>query len=292
MVKVRYREISPELEKLATPIASPTSRVSIGFEEEVGEFYYFPVEDLVPYKNQARMIFDEEEIDKLAETIKQHGIRQPLSILKSNTQPDKYEVVSGERRLRAAKKAGLGKVPCILLKDENVADEISLIENIQREDLHPLELARAIKVLYEKLLHGEKAELGKRIGLSRSQLSELHSLTNLPLSIQEILLSKNVRGREHFRKLNMLKDENSQKQYLKSVEDGMSTHLSKKKARLHSKSLIRISMVDGILKTQSFSLNRISDMERKVVKQALLSLVEQLDNPNVRGREHLSGSRN
>src|SRR3990167_3970784 len=105
MAKVKYTKISPELEMLATPVASQNSRVSIGFEDEVGEFYYFSVEDLIPYKNQARSIFDEAEIEKLAETIKTHGIRQPLSILKSRIIPDKYEVVSGERRLRAARLA-------------------------------------------------------------------------------------------------------------------------------------------------------------------------------------------
>src|SRR3990167_11470488 len=136
MAKVKYTKISPELEMLATPVASQNSRVSIGFEDEVGEFYYFSVEDLIPYKNQARTIFDEEEINKLSETIKEHGIRQPLTILKSINSPNKYEVVSGERRLRAAKLVGLKKVPCIIIRDERHADEISLLENIQRQDLH------------------------------------------------------------------------------------------------------------------------------------------------------------
>ena len=161
MAKVRYRDISPELEKLATPVSSQNSRVSIGFEDEVGEFYYFSVDDLIPYKNQARSIFDEDEINKLSDTIKQHGVRQPLSIIKSKIVLDKYEVVSGERRLRAAKLAALKKVPCIIIKDEKDADEISLIENIQRQDLHPLE--RHCKRYYKTNLMELKRNLQKEL---------------------------------------------------------------------------------------------------------------------------------
>ena len=287
MGKVRYREISPELDKLASPLTTQTSRVSIGFEDEVGEFYYFSVEDLIPYKNQARSIFDEEEIDNLASTIKQHGVLQPLAILKSTLFSGKYEVVSGERRLRAAKKVGLKKVPCIVIKDANDADEISLIENIQRQDLHPLELARAIKSLVEKTPHGAKAELGRKIGLSRSQMSELNSLLTIPPEVQECLLRQNVRGREHFRKLVALKSTSEQLQYITFISGQDTKSLSKVKRKGISRSIIRLSLVDGILKLQSYSLNKISDRERQVVKDALLNLIKQLDNKNVRGREHL-----
>lgn len=277
MVKVRYREISPELDKLASPVSTQISRVSIGFENEVGEFYYFSVEDLIPYKNQARSIFDEEEIEKLAETIKTHGIRQPLSILKSSLSPDKYEVVSGERRLRAAKLAGLKKVPCIVIKDEAQADEISLIENIQRQDLHPIELARSINILVEGKPYGAKAELGRKIGLSKSQISDLLSLLSLELEVQEQLLTQSVRGREHFRKLLSLKAVQEQLQYIQSLKRSETIEVIKNKnARTISRSIVRVSMVEGILKVQSYSLNKISAKEREEVKLALINLVEQL----------------
>lgn len=284
MAKVRYREISPELEKLATPATSQSSRVSIGFEDEVGEFYYFSVEDLIPYKNQARSIFDEAEIEKLAETIKTHGIRQPLSILKSMIFPDKYEVVSGERRLRAARLAGLKKVPCIVIKDEAQADEISLIENIQRQDLHPIELARAINALVEDKPYGAKAELGKKIGLSKPQMSELLALLSLPLEIQDQLLLEGIRNRDHFRKLLSLKSNHDQLVYMNSLKSDVENG---KARNTNSRSIIRLSMVNGILKVQSYSLNKISIKERDDVKQALLDLVEQLSNERVRGRELL-----
>jgi ParB family chromosome partitioning protein len=277
MAKVRYREISPELEKLASPVSSQNSRVSIGFEDEVGEFYYFSVDDLIPYKNQARSMFDEDEIDKLSETIKQHGVRQPLSIIKSTIVLDKYEVVSGERRLRAARKAGLKKVPCIVIKDENTADEISLIENIQRQDLHPIELARAINYLVENKPRGAKSDIGKRIGLSRSQISELGSYLSLTKEVQDELLKHNVRGREHYRKLLSTKLATDQLLLLNSIlntQDGSSIKTNRKQT---SRSVIRISIVDGILKVQSYSLNKITQKERQDVKHALVNIVEQLE---------------
>lgn len=279
MAKVRYRDISPELDKLASPVSTQNSRVSIGFEDEVGEFYYFSLDDLIPYKNQARIIFDEEEIGKLSETIKVHGIRQPLSIIKSKISCDKYEVVSGERRLRAAKLAGLKKVPCIIIKDETQADEISLIENIQRQDLHPIELARSIKLLVEDKPYGTKAELGRKLGLSKSQISELLSFLSLSQEVQEQLLNYGVRGREHFRKLLSLKSTSDQLQYIYSLKESEGSNIAHNKiGKTISRSIIRVSMIEGVLKVQSYSLNKITPNERIQVRQALLSLVEKLEN--------------
>ena len=288
MSKIRYREISPELEKLATPLSSQNSRVSIGFEEEVGEFYYFSIEDLIPYRNQAREIFDADEIEKLAETIKQHGVRQPLSILKSNSISHKYEVVSGERRLRAAKIAGLKKVPCIVIKDEKYADEISLIENIQRQDLHPIELARAINVLVKDKPYGAKAELGRKIGLSKSQISDLLSLLLLSQEVQEKLLIESVRGREHFRKIISFKSISEQLQYINSLKNSEDITKKNHKSKLISRSIIRLSIVDGTLKVQNYSLNKITNKEREDVKRALLNLVDLLGEGTVRGREQFN----
>jgi ParB family chromosome partitioning protein len=290
MTKIKYREISPELEKLASPRTIQNSRVSIGFESEVGEFYYLLIEDLIPYKNQARKIFDLEEIENLAETIRQHGIRQPLSVLKSSDIPNKYEVVSGERRLRAAKIAALEKVPCIIIKDENHADEIALIENIQRQDLHPIELARAINVLVIDKPHGAKAQLSRKIGLSKSQISDLLSLLSLPHQTQEKLLIENVRGREHFRKILLLPSIPEQLNYIDSLVRPERS-LRKSGERKHiSQSIIRLSMIDGILKVQNYALNKITNEERTEVKKVLLNIIDQLDKGNIRGRERFERS--
>ena len=92
-----------------------TSRVSVYTEDYKGEYYNISVLKLIPFKTQARKIFDEKSLANLALTIKEHGIRQPLTIIPSES--DKYEIVSGERRYRAALIAGLKTVPCIILKD-------------------------------------------------------------------------------------------------------------------------------------------------------------------------------
>lgn len=286
MAKVRYRDISPELEKLATPMSSQNSRVSIGFEDEVGEFYYFSVDDLIPYKNQARSNFDEDEINKLSDTIKQHGVRQPLSIIKSKIVLDKYEVVSGERRLRAAKLAALKKVPCIIIKDEKDADEISLIENIQRQDLHPLELAKALQALLQNKPYGAKAELAKRIGLSSSQISETLSLLTFDPAIREAILQRSFRGRENFRRLLSMDSVQNQKEYIESFDGDSKNPNQKGSTKKITKSIIRIAMVDGILKVQSYSLNKISEKEKQDVKKALENIIEHLDMGSFRGREN------
>ena len=93
---------------------------SIGMDKFRGEYYHLNVDILVPFKNQVRQVFHQSEIDSLAETIEAHGVRQPLTVLKRAD--GKYEVVSGERRLRAAKSIGLTKVPCIIIEDADQAE--------------------------------------------------------------------------------------------------------------------------------------------------------------------------
>lgn len=127
MANVRYKEIPSELSHLAAPkVGGIPTRVSIGLDNNIGEFYFIAIEDLRPFKNQARKHFDKAEIDALAGSIKVHGMRQPLTIIACEGEKGKYEVVSGERRLRAAQIAGLKKVPCILLKNHALAEEITL----------------------------------------------------------------------------------------------------------------------------------------------------------------------
>ena len=103
--------------------------------------------DIEPNELQARKVFNEETLDELATSIKRYGVIQPIIVTKKNNY---YQIVAGERRWRASKKAGMTEIPAIVREDdERKSREISLIENIQREDLNPIDKARGFKVLME-----------------------------------------------------------------------------------------------------------------------------------------------
>jgi len=142
------------------------------------------ITDIFANKNQPRKAFDEFKIDELAESMKQHGVLQPIILRKKD---DKYELVAGERRWRAASRAGIQKIPAIV-KEFSDADvmEIALIENLQREDLNPLEEATAYKTLIDEFGLTQD-ELSKRIGKSRSQIANTVRLLNLEDEIQQYI---------------------------------------------------------------------------------------------------------
>ncbi|KGM96114.1 plasmid stablization protein ParB [Clostridium novyi A str. 4552] len=129
-----------------------------------------------PNNNQPRKNFDEEKIIQLSESIKEHGIIQPLILQKKD---NIYSIIAGERRWRAAKKAGLKEVPAVIveLSDKEIL-EVSLIENIQREDLNPIEEAIAYKKLIDEFKLTQD-ELSKRIGKSRTTITNCMRLLNL-----------------------------------------------------------------------------------------------------------------
>ena len=137
-----------------------------------------------PNKDQPRKQFNDESIDELAQSIKQYGVIQPIIVCKKG---QRYEIVAGERRWRAARKAGLKEVPVLVREysPEEIA-EISLIENIQREDLSPIEEAKAYKQLIED--HGlTQEELAERISKSRAAIANTMRLLNLHPDVQEML---------------------------------------------------------------------------------------------------------
>mgnify|MGYP003292049359 CR=1 FL=1 len=132
--------------------------------------------EVEPNKSQPRRYFDEEAIEELAESIKRYGVIQPIIVTK---QDNYYEIVAGERRWRASKKAGLTEIPAIVRdNDERKNKEISLIENVQREDLNVFEKATGIKVLMEEYSLTQQ-EVGEIIGKSRSAVANTIRILNL-----------------------------------------------------------------------------------------------------------------
>lgn len=141
--------------------------------------------DIRPNPYQPRKVFDEDALNELALSIKEHGIFQPV-ILKKAVQG--YEIVAGERRCRAAKLANLEEVPAIIVdfSDQQMM-EIALLENIQREDLNSIEEAQAYQMMMDKLSLTQN-ELAKRVGKSRTHITNTLRLLNLPKKIQEYVL--------------------------------------------------------------------------------------------------------
>ncbi|MED3643742.1 nucleoid occlusion protein [Caldifermentibacillus hisashii] len=171
------------------------------------EIVKVPVEQIIPNRFQPRTIFDEEKIDELARTIHTHGMIQPIVIRQLDH--DQYEIIAGERRYRAIKKLGWEYVPSIIkdMNDKQTAS-IALIENLQREELTPIEEAIAYNQLIE--IHELTQEaLAQRLGKSQSTVANKLRLLKLPQPIQEALLSKTITER-HARALMPLKDEEKQ----------------------------------------------------------------------------------
>ena len=142
------------------------------------------IKDIRPNPYQPRKIFTEEGIEELKQSIIQHGILQPIIVKKSIKG---YEIVVGERRFRAAKEAGLKKVP-VVVRDFTSSEmmELAVLENLQREDLTPIEEAAAYQTLLDKL-EVTQEELAKRLGKSRPHITNHIRLLSLPRQIQELI---------------------------------------------------------------------------------------------------------
>lgn len=263
--KIKYKPVSEHLEKMAKPNVNSNTRASLGLDGTVGEFFYISVEDLIPFHNQARISFDENEILALAESIKIHGIRQPLTVFLSN---NKYEVVSGERRLKAAKLIGLKKVPCIIIKDSAQADAIALIENIHRKDLHPIELGITYKNLLEKNIFNTQLELAEKISVPKSQISEYLKYADLDNEIKNYIINNKVYARDKLRSV------------VKACNSG---HLEKAKRILGitpvSKvnfSVLRITSSNGDMKFQEKGIQKLSLQEKAILKNYLTKIINEI----------------
>ena len=148
-------------------------------------FFYCPIESISPNPHQPRQNFGDSELTKLADSIKEKGLIQPILVSKAK---DGYQLIVGERRWRAAQKAGLDKIPA-WIRDVSPAEtlELALIENIQRKDLNPIEESSAYQELMQKF-HLTQEALSKRVGKDRSTIANFLRLLKLPAIIQQDLI--------------------------------------------------------------------------------------------------------
>ena len=177
------------------------------------------IKDIRSNPYQPRKTFDEQTLQELADSIKEHGIIEPIIVKKTIKG---YELVAGERRTKAAKIAGLEKIPAIV-KDFNDQEmmEIALLENIQREDLNPMDEASAYQKIIE-LGHMTQEEFAKKFGKSRSHVTNMLGLLKLPASVKELVEKKQI-TMGHARALSKLEDnEKIMELANKIVKDNMS----------------------------------------------------------------------
>ena len=164
------------------PTASEDKRDSELFEVKLTE--------IIRDEEQPRKEFSRESLEMLAASIKEHGVLQPIVVVKDE---DKYKIVAGERRWRAAKLAGLAKIPVIVRTlDAQNRLELSIIENAQREDLNPIELATAYAKLGAQFNLTDE-EIGKRVGKAKATITNTMRLLRLPESVKKAMIKHNVR---------------------------------------------------------------------------------------------------
>ncbi len=176
-----------------------------------------PVDAIRPNPRQPRSHFSEEALDELAASIREHGVIQPLIVAQA-PEGEGYVLIAGERRLQAAKRAGLTRVPALVREaSEQQLLELALIENVQRADLNPLETAEAYRQLHEEFGLSHE-EIARRVGKSRVAVSNTLRLLKLPLAVQKALLEGRI-TEGHARALLGLASPEAQEAALRTVEN-------------------------------------------------------------------------
>jgi ParB family chromosome partitioning protein len=178
-----------------------------------GDLFHIPVDQIDPNPFQPRREFDPAEISALADSLRQHGMIQPVLVRNVN---DRYQLIAGERRLRASLEAQLHEIPARVMDlDDQRVTELAMVENLQREDLNALEKAAAFRD-YLNRYGGTQEELAGRLGLDRSTVSNLIRLLDLPDEVQDAVRSRKI-SQGHARALLGLADADHQRSACRRV---------------------------------------------------------------------------
>ncbi len=244
---------------LSALIPGTTDRtVTDALEKRVVEI---PVDKLIPNKNQPRHNFNDISLKELSDSIREFGIIQPI-VVRSTDKGGHFEIISGERRLRAAKLLSLSKVPCIINTeiDDMSSLEMALIENIQRDDLTPIELSHTFKNLINEYKYTHEA-LSKKIGKSRVAITNSLRLLLLPIEIQKLVDEKHLSA-GHARTLISLEDRTLQ---LKVAEQIIEKDLNVRDTeKLVSKTIRNKEQPEKGINKPVISLDKIPVVEKKV----------------------------
>lgn len=198
-------------------MASLFNILSTGNKDRTGNVVEININEIQPSRYQPRLEFDEEAINELSESIKENGLIQPITVRDVDGH---YEIIAGERRFRACKKAGFEKISCYILSpSENQAAEMALVENIQREDLTAIEEAKSyVQIMRQAGLTQE--QVAQKVGKSQSAVANKIRLLNLPDEIQAGVLEKKISER-HARSLLRLPEEKRVDAYHHIVKEEM-----------------------------------------------------------------------
>ena len=197
-------------------VFSPPQPASI----RAGSVQFISIEQVTPNPNQPRRDFEATALMELSQSIEREGIIQPLLV--RQTGPDEYQIIAGERRWRAAKSAGLTEVPAIVrTADDDQALELAIVENIQREDLNPVELAMAFQRMAAELGLSHD-QIGQKTGKQRVTITNAVRLLQLPPDVQQMIASKQLSS-GHARALLKFDDEDLQRELaIRCVREGWS----------------------------------------------------------------------
>ncbi len=220
---------------------------------------YISLEDIKIKKDQPRKEFEKDSLQDLSDSIKTHGVIQPILLRKKD---DSYEIIAGERRFRASKLADLKEIPSIILdaKDEDVA-KLALIENVQREDLNPIEEAQAYKNLMEDF-DLKQDQLAETIGKSRSYITNSLRLLNLDQEVIDYLYNGDL-TQGHGKVLLGIKDKEAQVELAKRIiETGLNVRKTEEEVK-------KVKEEDGDKKQKKTPVKRdpyIADLEDKLIR--------------------------
>ncbi|MFY0659646.1 MAG: ParB/RepB/Spo0J family partition protein [Shimia sp.] len=236
--KKKQRGLGRGLSALMADVTDDTTRSNVGAAPRRADLVV-PIERIEPNPDQPRRDFTPEQLDDLANSIREKGVIQPLIVRKKPG--DRYEIVAGERRWRASQMAQLHELPVIVREyDDTEVLEIAIIENIQRADLNPVEEAMGYRQLMQKFGHTQE-KVSEALGKSRSHIANLMRLLNLPDDVQ-VMLREGHLSAGHARAL--VPSDNASELARKVVKDGLSVRQTEKLAKKTS------SLVDQVKKSR------------------------------------------
>ena len=233
-------------------------------EDKKGSVQTLRISDVEPRKDQPRKDFDEEALDMLADSISIHGVLQPIIVRENSDFPGTYEIIAGERRWRAAKRIALSEIPAVVVDGDDLkVAQIALVENVQREDLNPVEEAFAYQALIERFGLTQE-QLSKQVGRSRSAIANMLRLTDLPDEVLEMLRDGKITN-GHARAILGLDDE---EQMVVLAQKTYERDLSVREVEKMVKKIIEDADKELLAETNDGSVQRrvyMRELERKVM---------------------------